>query len=401
MGILWLRGNQIFGAYATRASSILESSVVAAALGFGTALLSCSKHDDTFAPSSEPASPREERMKQYRLPLFAAFFMFACSSADKSDSIDDPDASIPEDNNRSQQEKDAEAYRCKLGDPNRFVINSCGINGRDILEQRCALDPLTNEYIWIDVSCEEHDVCKDADTSTDPFGDGETWCGPNDRGVMILECISGQWDIDSAECNDTDVCTDEQRRLGEEICGARGLGLIEDICENGTWSLSAGECGFATHEELYLDLGAIQYFEGNSWFGEEMNIGENQDELTVLFWVKNPLDLSGTYFSNSNVSFTCSRNRCQANSQGRSIAASPPYDRMHFWEYGMVAIVFTHDNFALYIDKAKQGTTPLEMPLDITDKTMTTERDVVFAHLAIFDRALTSEEVENLYSRGF
>lgn len=365
------------------------------------------------------------KMKQNLLALIAALFMVACSDTNDSNVIDDPDAGIPGDENHDsknedkddeddedeeEDEEDEVKSACSLGDPNRTVINSCGFNSRGASEQKCVFDPESDEYIWVEFECVDTDVCKDGTESTNPSGEGEVSCGFNDRGVMVFECVNGQWAMDNGECDDTDVCTDGDDRLSGVVCDDNEYGRKKDICVNGQWDLGAGGCGFSTHENFYLGMGATQYFEGNSWHEKNMVTSEGQTEISISFWVKKIGDGHGlhisTEYGTSFREFRCDDKECQfkvkeVNSNGATTVSTKDLTSSDFInDYVLIVIVIGGNGMCLYKNgepiKCEQG----EYHIKSESVVMLEKTGDSYDHFSIFDRALDADEVEELYNYG-
>lgn len=360
-------------------------------------------------------------MKKLLIAFLAALFMIGCGDVTDPILIEEPDATIPDDSvidpnedeedveDEEEDEEDEVKSACSLGDPNRTVINSCGFNSRGASEQKCVFDPESDEYIWVEFECVDTDVCKDGTESTNPSGEGEVSCGFNDRGVMVFECVNGQWAMDNGECDDTDVCTDGDDRLSDVVCDDNEYGRKKDICVNGQWDLGAGGCGFFTHEDFYLGMGATQYFEGNTWDGEDMVTSEGQTEISISFWVKKTGDKQGLHVSAGGGagfrSFGCDEAKCyfkvQNNSSGTATVSTNQLTSSDFInDYVLIVIVIGGNGMCLYKNDESIKCEQEEYQLKSGSVVMKEVNGDSYDHFSIFDRALDADEVEELYNYG-
>lgn len=142
----------------------------------------------------------------------------------------DPDMAPPDPDMAPPDPDMALPLVCAEGD-RRDV--ACGLNGRGLQPQRCAMDA------WIDDGpCVDPDRCVDGTAEQEP-------CGLNDRGTRRRVCVAGDFRPPEA-CVDPDECVDgtaEQR-----ACGARDDGLQGRACAAGEW-LDWGPCVGACVDE--------------------------------------------------------------------------------------------------------------------------------------------------------
>jgi hypothetical protein len=117
---------------------------------------------------------------------------------------------------------------CNIGDEQYGDI-ICGLNNEGFNLQICNF---SGE--WIETrTCSGVDICVN-DTNME----GTTVC--NGTGVLIQDCIDGQW-VDSTVC-EFDPCTEGETQAGSNPCGLNNEGFYQQLCnQDGIWENSQ-EC---------------------------------------------------------------------------------------------------------------------------------------------------------------
>ncbi len=114
---------------------------------------------------------------------------------------------------------------CRNGEE-RLLPMSCGLNGRGVLRQVCAVGA------WVeakDTPCIERDDCTDEEFQEVP-------CGINGNGIHIGMCILGRWSV-TGTCQDDDVCLHGDMQT--LACGANNTGTTMETCQNGQWQVTS------------------------------------------------------------------------------------------------------------------------------------------------------------------
>jgi hypothetical protein len=134
---------------------------------------------------------------------------------------------------------------CLASDAPPATTDACGLNNRGSE----VLDCLNNA--WQVLDCDDPDVCSDDDTDV-----GTTPCGPNNAGRYLVRCNAGQWENDTSVCIDDDVCINDDRRASTTECGFSGY--LDALCVGGAW-LTQSNCT-ECQRSFYLPDDDFAYF---------------------------------------------------------------------------------------------------------------------------------------------